>query len=116
MQGEGLQNNSFSVFLLDAQRVATIKIPAMYPSVPFGGIPATVVLLPPADPPRIHLVLKEGFKTINIQTHSEKNALALSHVVVQKMLIHERAQTIEFRRRIQSPQTGEACTLCYPAK
>ena len=62
IQGEGLQNNSFSVFLLDAQRVATIKIPAMYPFVPFGGIPATVVLLPPADPPIIHLVLKEGLK------------------------------------------------------
>ena len=56
-----------------------------------------------------NLVLKKGFlKTVNSQTHSEKNALAFSKVLVQKTLLREGAQTTEPRRHILAPQTGEA--------
>ena len=42
-----------------------------------------------------NLVLKQGFlKTFNSQTHSEKNALALLQIVVQKTLLHEVSQTL----------------------
>ena len=48
-------NNSFSVVISTALMVATITVKKMFPSIPFGGILTTIVLLPPAVPPTIHL-------------------------------------------------------------
>ena len=99
--GRGNGKNSFYVVLSEAQMVATITVPVMFPSVPFRGIPTTMFLLPPSVPMKIHLVLKKGvLKNFNSQTHSEKNTLAFSQVLVQKTLLHEVAQTTESRRYI----------------
>ena len=44
-----------------------------------------------------NLVLKKGvLKTFNSQTHSVKNDLSFSQLVVQKTLIREGAQTLSF--------------------
>ena len=48
-------NNIFSVVLSEAQTVATITVPVMFPSIPFGGILAAMVFLSPTVPPTIHL-------------------------------------------------------------
>ena len=72
-------NNSFSLVLSEAQTVATITVPAMFPSVPFLGFPMTMALLAPAVTLTIHLVLKKVvFLTFRSQSYSEKKALAFS--------------------------------------
>ena len=50
----GTAKNSFSVVLLAAPTVVMINISEMFPSVPFGGILMTVVLLNPAVPLKIN--------------------------------------------------------------
>ena len=51
----GTGKNIFSAVFPDAPAVAIKTIPEMFPSVPFRGIPTTLVLLPPSFPPTIHL-------------------------------------------------------------
>ena len=53
--GGGAVNNSFSVVLSSTPTVLTITMPVMFPFVPLGGIPTTMVLIPPSVPPKIHL-------------------------------------------------------------
>ena len=53
-QWGGTSNKIFSVVLLAAPTVVMMEMPAMLPSVPFGGILTTVVLLSPAIPLTIH--------------------------------------------------------------
>ena len=52
--GGGAGKNIFSVVLLDANTLAAITVPMMLPSVNFGGIPTTMILLSPTIPPKIH--------------------------------------------------------------
>ena len=50
----GTSKKSFSVVLLTALTVLMMKMIEIFPSVPFGGILTTVVLLNPAVPPKIN--------------------------------------------------------------
>ena len=50
----GTAKKSFSVVLSAEMKVAMMTMSEMFPSVPFGGIPTTVVLLAPDVPPTIH--------------------------------------------------------------
>ena len=59
--GEGSVHNCFSVVISDAHTVATITVPEILTSVPFVGIPTTMVLLSSAVPLTIHIVFKKGF-------------------------------------------------------
>ena len=49
-----MQKKIFSVVLSAAPTVAMKKMPIMFPSVTFRGIPTTVVLLEPSVLPTIH--------------------------------------------------------------
>ena len=51
----GTGNNSFSIVLSAAPTAATIKVQAMFPSVPLMGIPTMMVLLPPTVSSTINL-------------------------------------------------------------
>ena len=53
-EGGGATKKSFSVVLLADPTVAMIKMPSMFLSIPFRGIPTMVVLLPPVVPMTIH--------------------------------------------------------------
>ena len=50
----GTGKNRFSIVISAAPTVATIILPAMFPSVPLRGIPTTMLLLSPAVPPTIY--------------------------------------------------------------
>ena len=52
--GGGTGENSFSVVLSETSPAVMIAVPAMFPSVTLGGIPTTMVLLPPTVIQKIH--------------------------------------------------------------